>query len=70
MEEKENNINSENDENKVEEEEKSNYDFLLKELSEYGYSEDNLLSQSELNLFLERKSPKNKYDFISFSDNK
>ena len=63
MEEKENNINSENDENKVEEEEKSNYDFLLKELSEYGYSEDNLLSQSELNLFLERKSPKNKYDF-------
>ena len=31
MEEKENNINSENDENKVEEEEKSNYDFLLKE---------------------------------------
>ena len=46
MEEKENNINSENDENKVEEEEKSNYDFLLKELSEYGYSEDNLLSQT------------------------
>ena len=62
MEEKENNVNSDNEENKVEEG-KSNYDFLLQELSEYGYSEDNLMSQSELNLFLERKSPKNKYDF-------
>ena len=61
-EEKENNVNSDNEENKVEEG-KSNYDFLLQELSEYGYSEDNLMSQSELNLFLERKSPKNKYDF-------
>ena len=62
MEEKENNVNSDNEENKVEEG-KSNYEFLLQELSEYGYSEDNLMSQSELNLFLERKSPKNKYDF-------
>ena len=38
------------------EDEKSYYDFLLNELSEYGYSEDSLISQSELNLFFERKN--------------
>ena len=37
--------------NPEKDEEKSNYNFLLEELSKYGYSEDNLISQSELNLF-------------------
>ena len=44
------------------EEEKSNYNFLLNEFTKYGYSEDNLISQSELNLFFQRKSQKNNLD--------
>ena len=36
--------------------------ILLKELSNYGYTTENLISQSELYLFLDRKSPKNKFD--------
>ena len=47
--------------------EKSNYNFLLEELSKYGYSEDNLISQSELNLFFQRKSKKNELD-LDFSE--
>jgi hypothetical protein len=37
-------------------------EILLNELSEYGYTEETLISQSELSLFLDRKSPKNKFD--------
>ena len=44
------------------EEEKSNYNFLLNEFTKYGYSEDNLISQSELNLFFQRKSQNNNLD--------
>ena len=44
--------------NPEKDEEKSNYNFLLEELSKYGYSEDNFISQSELNLFFQRKSKK------------
>ena len=44
------------------EEEKSYYNFLLNEFTKYGYSEDNLISQSELNLFFQRKSQKNNLD--------
>ena len=36
--------------------------ILLNNLSNYGYSEENLISQSEIILFLERKSPNNKFD--------
>ena len=43
--------------------EKNNkYNELLNEFENYGYSENNLLSLSELSLFLDRKSPKNKFD--------
>jgi len=59
--ENENQINPSKEENKIEDE-KSYYDFLLNELSEYGYSEDFLISQSELNLFFERKFPKNRFN--------
>ena len=48
--------------NPEKDEEKSNYNFLLEELSKYGYSEDNLISQSELNIFFQRKSKKNELD--------
>ena len=58
----ENKVNLNNEEEKIEEEEKTNYDFLLNEFSEFGYSKDTLISQSELNLFLEKKSPKNKFN--------
>ena len=44
-------------------EEKSKYNIILNELSGYGYSENNLISQNEINLFLERKLTKNKFDF-------
>ena len=53
--------------NPEKDEEKSNYNFLLEELSKYGYSEDNLISQSELNLFFQRKSKKNELD-LDFSE--
>ena len=44
-------------------EEISKYNIILNELSGYGYSENNLISQNEINLFLERKLTKNKFDF-------
>ena len=53
------------EESKKEEEikkDKSNYDILIQELFEYGYTKDNLISQSEIILFLERKSPENKFN--------
>ena len=37
-------------------------DILLKELSNYGYQKENRISQSELLLFLNRKSPIGKFD--------
>ena len=62
----ENQVNFEQEENqKIEETE--NYHILIKELSEYGYSEDNFISQNEINLFLSRKSPKNKFG-VSLSE--
>ena len=48
----ENNLNEKN----------NKYNELLKEFENYGYYENNLLSLSELSLFLDRKSPKNKFD--------
>ena len=50
------------EENKSKEEEISKEEILLNELSQYGYTEDNLISQSELALFLDRKSTKYKFD--------
>ena len=50
------------EENKSKEEEISKEEILLNELSQYGYANDNLISQSELTLFLDRKSTKNKFD--------
>ena len=50
------------EENKSKEEEISKEEILLNELSQYGYTNDNLISQSELTLFLDRKSTKNKFD--------
>ena len=50
------------EENKSKEEEMTKEEILLNELSEYGYTEETLISQSELSLFLDRKSPKNKFD--------
>ena len=50
------------EENKSKEEEISKEEILLNELSQYGYTNDNLISQSELALFLDRKSTKNKFD--------
>ena len=50
------------EENKSREEEMPKEEILLNELSEYGYTEETLISQSELSLFLDRKSPKNKFD--------
>ena len=52
------------EENKSKEEEISKEEILLNELSQYGYIEDNLISQSELALFLDRKSTKNKFDIF------
>ena len=43
-------------------EKNTKYKILLNEFEKYGYSENNLLSLSELSLFLDRKSPKNKFD--------
>ena len=43
-------------------EKNTKYNILLNEFEKYGYSENNLLSLSELSLFLDRKSPKNKFD--------
>ena len=40
------------------------YNELLYEFVKYGYSKDNLLSQNELSLFLDMKSPQNKFDRI------
>ena len=50
------------EENKSKDEEMPKEEILLNELSEYGYTEETLISQSELSLFLDRKSPKNKFD--------
>ena len=50
------------EENKSKEEGISKEEILLNELSQYGYTEDNLISQSELALFLDRKSTKYKFD--------
>ena len=50
------------EENKSKEEEMPKEEILLNELSEYGYTEETLISQSELSLFLDRKSQKNKFD--------
>ena len=50
------------EENKSKQEEMPKEEILLNELSEYGYTEETLISQSELSLFLDRKSPKNKFD--------
>ena len=50
------------EENKSKEEEMPKEEILLNELSEYGYTEETLISQSELSLFLDRESPKNKFD--------
>jgi len=50
-------------EEKENEEEISKYNIILNELLGYGYSENNLISQNEINLFLERKLTKNKFDF-------
>ena len=50
------------EENKSKEEEMPKEEILLNELSEYGYTEETLISQSELSLLLDRKSPKNKFD--------
>ena len=52
------------EENKSKEEEISKEEILLNELSQYGYTEDNLISQNELALFLDRKSTKNKFDIV------
>ena len=52
------------EENKSKDEEISKEEILLKELSQYGYTENNLISQSELALFLDRKSTKNKFDIF------
>lgn len=52
------------EENKSKEEEISKEEILLNELSQYGYTEDNLISQNELALFLDRKSTKNKFDCL------
>ena len=52
------------EENKSKEEEISKEEILLNELSQYGYTEDNLISQNELALFLDRKSTKNKFDIL------
>ena len=41
---------------------KLKYKKLLKELSGYGFSESNKINQSEIILFLDLKSPKNKFD--------
>ena len=49
--------------NKIKEE-ISKEEILLNELSQYGYTEDNLISQNELALFLDRKSTKNKFDIV------
>ena len=38
------------------------YISLLKELSEYGYTENNFLSKNELTLFFDMKSPKKKFN--------
>ena len=38
------------------------YISLLKELSEYGYTENNFLSINELTLFFDMKSPKKKFN--------
>jgi len=38
--------------------------FLLKEFGEYGYEKSNRISQSELCLFLNRKSPNKRFDSI------
>lgn len=37
-------------------------EILAQELSEYGYDKKNRISRSELNLFLDRKSPDGKFD--------
>ena len=50
------------EEKKSKEAEMPKEEILLDELSEYGYTEETLISQSELSLFLDRKSPKNKFD--------
>ena len=52
------------EENKSKDEEISKEEILLNELSQYGYTENNLISQSELALFLDRKSTKNKFDIF------
>jgi len=45
---------------------KPNKELLAQELAEYGYEKNNRISQSELLLFLDRKSPDGKFDpFLS-----
>ena len=41
---------------------KPNKELLAQELAEYGYEKNNRISQSELLLFLDRKSPDGKFD--------
>ena len=41
---------------------KPNKEILAQELAEYGYEKNNRISQSELLLFLDRKSPDGKFD--------
>lgn len=41
---------------------KPNAELLAQELAEYGYEKNNRISQSELILFLDRKSPDGKFD--------
>ena len=41
---------------------KPNSELLAQELAEYGYEKNNRISQSELLLFLDRKSPDGKFD--------
>ena len=40
----------------------SKYILVLKEFEKYGYSKDDVLSQNDISLFLDRKSPENKFD--------
>lgn len=46
-------INNQND---------SKYIYVLNEFEKYGYSKDDVLSQNDISLFLDRKSPENKFD--------